>query len=70
MRTSKEISEVYLAATVSWCHKLASDKQQRFAQIPSANVSDSSGKYICYLNRHDEQFEKVVFIDLQVWSGT
>ncbi|TIA63479.1 hypothetical protein D6C76_09802 [Aureobasidium pullulans] len=54
-------------------HVLASDTQQRIAQIPSANTSDFSG-YAIYSSghhhRHSEDLNKLVFIDLQVWNGT
>ncbi|KAH0280437.1 glycoside hydrolase family 79 protein, partial [Aureobasidium melanogenum] len=52
-------------------HVLASNKQQRIAQIPTANASDFSG-YAIYSagNRHHEQLDKVVLIDLQIWNGT
>ncbi|KAH0365910.1 glycoside hydrolase family 79 protein, partial [Aureobasidium melanogenum] len=52
-------------------HVLASEKQQRIAQLPTANTSDFSG-YAIYSadNRHHEQLNKVVLIDLQVWNGT
>ncbi|KAI5200444.1 glycoside hydrolase family 79 protein [Aureobasidium subglaciale EXF-2481] len=52
-------------------HVLASNKQQRVAQIPTANSSDFSG-YAIYSpgHRHHEELHKLVFIDLQVWNGT
>lgn len=52
-------------------HILASEKQQQIAQLPTANMSDLSG-YAIYTagNRHHEQLNKVVLIDLQVWNGT
>ncbi|KAI4740174.1 hypothetical protein E4T50_09393 [Aureobasidium sp. EXF-12298] len=52
-------------------HVLASDKQQRIAQIPSANISDFSGYAIyAFGTRHHEQLDKIVLIDLQIWNGT
>ncbi|KAH0384027.1 glycoside hydrolase family 79 protein, partial [Aureobasidium melanogenum] len=52
-------------------HVLASEKQQQIAQIPTANTSDFSG-YAIYSagNRHHEQLDKVVLIDLQIWNST
>ncbi|KAG9528210.1 glycoside hydrolase family 79 protein, partial [Aureobasidium melanogenum] len=52
-------------------HVLASEKQQQIAQIPTANTSDFSG-YAIYSagNRHHEQHDKVVLIDLQIWNST
>ncbi|KAG9590897.1 glycoside hydrolase family 79 protein, partial [Aureobasidium melanogenum] len=52
-------------------HVLASEKRQQIAQIPTANTSDFGG-YAIYSasNRHHEELDKVVLIDLQIWNGT
>ncbi|KAG9516569.1 hypothetical protein KCV07_g6721, partial [Aureobasidium melanogenum] len=56
---------------IMFLYRMNTRMKQRFAQTPSANISDFS-EYAIYASgtRHHEQPDKIVLIDLQIWNGT